>query len=104
MNKQKEKILNELKYVADPELGINIVDLGLVYNVLIDKDQNVVLEMTLTSPVCPLSRQIEEEAVIRLLDLDFVASVKVKWVFDPPWDKSLATPEGQALLISLGYM
>jgi metal-sulfur cluster biosynthetic enzyme len=104
MNEQKEKILNELKYVADPELGINIVDLGLVYDVLIDKDANVTLNMTLTSPVCPLSRQIEEEAVVRLLNLDFVLSVKVKWVFDPPWDKSLATPKGQALLITFGYM
>jgi metal-sulfur cluster biosynthetic enzyme len=96
-----DQIFNALKYVMDPELNINIVDLGLVYRIEIKDDNSAKIYVTLTSPVCPLSAEIEEEIVVRALE--FVPKVKVKWVFDPPWDKSMISVQGKELLDAYGY-
>lgn len=92
--KERLKIVNELKKVIDPELGINIVDLGLVYNIIISKDCNhdgfnVIIEMTLTTPGCPLSDYFVSEIEAVLLYLDFLNDVKVSFVWDPGWDLTM---------------
>lgn len=83
----KEKILESLKEVIDPELFLNIVDLGLVYNVKIDQEKGkVTVVMTLTSPGCPLSMVFEDLVPKACKKVDGVKSVKINLVWEPPWD------------------
>ena len=95
-------ILEALKEVVDPELMVNVVDLGLIYDVLIDDDLNVTLEMTLTSPACPLTDQIEWDAQAVLGQL--ARSVTINWVWMPPWSIDLITDDGREQLQALGFM
>ena len=99
---KKLVILEALKEVVDPELMVNVVDLGLIYDVLIDDDLNVTLEMTLTSPACPLTDQIEWEALAVLGQL--ARSVTINWVWMPPWSIDLITDDGREQLQALGFM
>lgn len=99
---KKLVILEALKEVVDPELMVNVVDLGLIYDVLIDDDLNVTLEMTLTSPACPLTDQIEWEAQAVLGQL--ARSVTIGWVWMPPWSIDLITDDGREQLQALGFM
>ena len=90
-----------LRDVIDPELGINIVDLGLLYGVLIEPDGTVVLDMTLTTAACPLTDVIEEQAQQAL---SFIADkVRIQWVWLPPWGPDKITPEGREQLRALGF-
>ena len=99
---KKLVILEALKEVVDPELMVNVVDLGLIYDVHIDDDLNVTLEMTLTSPACPLTDQIEWEAQAVLGQL--ARSVTINWVWMPPWSIDLITDDGREQLQALGFM
>ncbi len=90
-----------LRDVIDPELGINIVDLGLLYGVIIDQNNDVVLDMTLTSAACPLTDVIEDQAVSVLEGL--VNSVRINWVWLPPWGPDKITPDGREQLRALGF-
>ena len=99
---KKLVILEALKEVVDPELMVNVVDLGLIYDVLIDDDLNVTLEMTLTSPACPLTDQIEWEAQAVLGQL--ARSVTINWVWMPPWTIDMITDDGREQLQALGFM
>ena len=99
---KKLVILEALKEVVDPELMVNVVDLGLIYDVLIDDDLNVTLEMTLTSPACPLTDQIEWEAQAVLGQL--ARSITINWVWMPPWSIDLITDDGREQLQALGFM
>ena len=96
-----EQIFEALHDVVDPELGINIVDLGLVYGVRMDGDV-AVLDMTLTSAACPLTDIIEGQ-VFQVLD-GLVADHTINWVWVPPWSPEKLTPDGreQARAIGLG--
>lgn len=85
---QKEQVLEALHDVLDPELGVNIVDLGLVYGVDVDEHNNVVVTMTLTTPGCPLHDSISHGIRNRLAVIDEVRNVDVNIVWDPPWDPS----------------
>ena len=87
MTIDQETLLTALRTVKDPELNVNIVDLGLVYTVGTNEDQ-VDVEMTLTSPACPAGPQILRDAVTALEKLEGVAKANVKLVMNPPW-----TPE-----------
>ena len=95
-----------MKQVEDPELGVNVVDLGLLYGVEHDDEGNVILDMTLTSMGCPLTEQIMGDSRAALLPLDGVDSVDINWVWDPPWspglhDRGGALPdEGHGLWLS----
>ncbi len=95
------QIFEALHEVVDPELGINIVDLGLVYDVRMDGDV-AVLDMTLTSAACPLTDIIEGQ-VFQVLD-GLVADHTINWVWVPPWSPEKLTPDGreQARAIGLG--
>ena len=100
---QKHYVLMEaLKEVVDPELMVNIVDLGLVYDVVIDDDLNVTIDMTLTSPACPLTDQIEWEAQAALGQL--ARSVTINWVWLPPWTMDMITEDGREQLRAIGFM
>ncbi|WP_114906350.1 metal-sulfur cluster assembly factor [Ornithinimicrobium murale] len=87
--------------VVDPELGINVVDLGLVYGLTVDAQSHVVIDMTLTSAACPLTDVIEEQISSVLEGL--VASHRINWVWMPPWGPDKITPEGREQLRALGF-
>ena len=90
-----------LRYVIDPELGINVVDLGLLYGVEIGSSNEITLDMTLTSAACPLTDVIEEQAR-QVLD-HLSDDVRVQWVWLPPWGPDKITPEGREQLRALGF-
>ena len=93
----EEAVRNALRAVVDPELGINIVDLGLVYGVDI-QDGNVKVTMTLTAIGCPLAFVVHQMVENALLQLDGVQSVQVEIVWDPPWTPERMSEEAKALL------
>lgn len=87
-------VLDALQQVIDPELGCNIVDLGLIYNVEI-VDSKVRVMMTLTTPGCPMHETISQGAQIALLGLEGVTDAEVDVVWDPPWHPSMMTEQGR---------
>lgn len=89
-----------LRDVIDPELGINVVDLGLLYGVHLE-DGVATLDMTLTSAACPLTDVIEDQAMQALDGL--VKESRINWVWLPPWGPELITPEGREQLRALGF-
>jgi metal-sulfur cluster biosynthetic enzyme len=100
--KQKtEDVLEALRDVVDPELGINVVDLGLVYGVLLDGPNHATLDMTLTSAACPLTDVIEDQARSALDGL--VSDFKINWVWLPPWGPEKITDDGREQLRALGF-
>lgn len=94
-------ITEAMKDVVDPELGINVVDLGLVYDVHLDEGHNVVLDMTLTSAACPLTDVIMDQTNSALEGL--VNDVAINWVWMPPWGPDKITPDGREQLRALGF-
>jgi metal-sulfur cluster biosynthetic enzyme len=88
-------VLQTLRQVIDPEIGCNIVDLGLVYSVVITGN-SVYVTMTLTTPGCPMHESIRWGAQEALLNLDGVEQAEVEVVWDPPWDPSMMTDVGRA--------
>jgi len=88
MSDLKEKIINKIKKVYDPEIPVNIYELGLIYKIEI-KDKNIVnVDMTLTSPNCPVAESLPKEVKDNILKVKGVSDVKLNLVWDPPWDKS----------------
>ncbi|MCE5193282.1 MAG: iron-sulfur cluster assembly protein [Candidatus Cryosericum sp.] len=85
----EEQILDVLRTVYDPEIPINVVDLGLVYGVEITKDSDVTVRMTMTAPQCPMGSYIVEQAEQAIRTVAGVNNVRVDLVFDPPWDISM---------------
>ena len=96
-----EDIVEALKDVIDPELGINIVDLGLLYGIQIDASDNVVLDMTLTSAACPLTDIIERQTEMILEGL--VNSAVINWVWMPAWGPDRITDDGREMLRAIGF-
>ncbi|MDX5318295.1 MAG: metal-sulfur cluster assembly factor [Actinomycetes bacterium] len=90
-----------MRDVIDPELGINVVDLGLVYGVVIDQNNDAVIDMTLTSAACPLTDVLEDQ-VATVLD-GLVRSARINWVWMPPWGPEKITPDGREQLRALGF-
>ncbi len=90
-----------MRDVIDPELGINVVDLGLLYGVHIDSANTATLDMTLTSAACPLTDVIEDQANQALEGL--VDSVRINWVWMPPWGPDKITDDGREQLRALGF-
>jgi len=96
-----DDVLEAMKDVVDPELGINVVDLGLVYGVTVDDDNTAVVDMTLTSAACPLTDVIEDQAASALDGL--TNGVTINWVWMPPWGPDKITDEGREQLRALGF-
>ena len=97
----EEEIEEAMKDVVDPELFVNIVDLGLLYGVTVDDEGNVTLDMTLTSPTCPLTDKIEYDTRYVLEGL--ATSVTVNWVWLPPWSLEMISDDGREQLRAVGY-
>ena len=100
----QDDISEAMKQVDDPELGINVVDLGLLYEVKVDEATGKVdLNMTLTSMGCPLTDQIIADVRKFVEPLDGVTSVDVNWVWDPPWGPDKMTDDGKLMMKVMGY-
>ena len=96
-----EDVLEALRDVVDPELGINVVDLGLVYGVTLDDDGSATIDMTLTSAACPLTDVIEDQSAAALEGI--VPDFRINWVWLPPWGPDKITEDGREQLRALGF-
>jgi len=100
-NATVDDVTEAMKDVIDPELGINVVDLGLVYDLRVEEDNTVIIDMTLTSAACPLQDVIEDQTRHVLADIS--SDVKFNWVWMPPWGPNKITDEGREQLRSIGF-
>jgi FeS assembly SUF system protein len=91
----EDAIINTLKTIYDPEIPVNIYDLGLIYEIDVDDDNNVKVIMTLTTPNCPIADDIIAEVQQKLEGIEGVGEVYLKLTFDPPWDESNLTDEAR---------
>ena len=87
----KDKVIAEIKKIYDPEIPVNIYELGLIYDINVDKDNNVKIDMTLTSPNCPVAESLPNEVKNSVKELKEVKDVDLNLVWEPPWDKSMMT-------------
>ena len=85
----KEKVIVEIKKIYDPEIPVNIYELGLIYDIKTDDKNNVKVNMTLTSPNCPVAESLPNEVKDSIMKIKEVNKVDLKLVWDPPWDKSM---------------
>ena len=88
MTDLKEKVIAEIKKIYDPEIPVNIYELGLIYKIDVDEKNKVEVEMTLTSPNCPVAESLPNNVKENILKVEGVSNVDLKLVWDPPWDKS----------------
>jgi metal-sulfur cluster biosynthetic enzyme len=101
LSPEVEDVLEALRDVVDPELGVNVVDLGLVYGVALGEDGAATIDMTLTSAACPLTDVIEDQAAAALEGL--VPGFEINWVWLPPWGPDKITEDGREQLRALGF-
>lgn len=96
-NKKKieGKIINVLKAIFDPEIPVDVYELGLIYEIKIDNDFNTEIIMTLTSPNCPVAESMPKEVEDKVGEVHGVKTSKVNIVFDPPWDKEMMSEEAK---------
>ena len=85
----KDKVIAEIKKIYDPEIPVNIYELGLIYDINIDKKNNVKVKMTLTSPNCPVAESLPKEVKDSIMQVEGIDKVDLDLVWDPPWDKSM---------------
>ena len=83
----KKNVIEEIKKIFDPEIPVNIYELGLIYKVEVDKNNKVYIEMTLTSPNCPVAESLPKDVKDTTMNVEGVSDVDLKLVWDPPWDK-----------------
>lgn len=98
---KEEAIVKMLRTVFDPEIPVNIYDLGLVYKVDVDAQSKVSIDMTLTSPACPMADFIIEDVRMKVQSLDFVSELDIQLVFEPEWNKDMMSEEAK---LELGYL
>jgi metal-sulfur cluster biosynthetic enzyme len=101
LGRDTEDLLEALRDVVDPELGVNVVDLGLIYGVTLAQDNVATIDMTLTSAACPLTDVIEDQTRAALDGL--VADFRINWVWLPPWGPDKITDDGREQLRALGF-
>ena len=85
----KDKIIAEIKKIYDPEIPVNIYELGLIYDIIVEKDNSVKIKMTLTTPNCPVAESLPKEVKDTVMEIFNVKKVDLDLVWDPPWDKSM---------------
>jgi FeS assembly SUF system protein len=100
MDGRIDQIIEKLKEVYDPEIPVNIYDLGLIYNVDIDGDNKANIVMTLTAPGCPVADMLVDDVRQAALAVEGVADADIELIFDPPWDKSMMSEEAR---LELGF-
>ena len=96
--KIKEQIYDQIRTVFDPEIPVNIYELGLIYKVEVKDDGQVYLEMTLTSPACPVAESLPMEVQEKAMSVEGVIDVDLRVVFDPPWSKDLMSEDARFAL------
>ena len=87
MRELKKKIISEIKKIYDPEIPVNIYELGLIYKIEVKEDKRVTVEMTLTSPNCPVAESLPNAVKDNILKIEGIKDVDLKLVWDPPWTK-----------------
>ena len=97
----EEKIVKMLKTVFDPEIPVNVYDLGLIYNIDVDDNRQVKIDMTLTAPNCPAADFIIEDIRIKIESIEGVAGVDINLVFEPEWNQDMMTEEAK---LELGFL
>lgn len=97
----ENKVVEVLKTIYDPEIPVDVFELGLIYEVNIDEEKNVSIDMTLTSPNCPVAETMPKEVEDKVSAIEGVKSTKVNIVFDPPWDKDMMSEEAK---LELGFL
>jgi FeS assembly SUF system protein len=100
MDKRIDLIIENLKEVYDPEIPVNIYDLGLIYNVDVDENNQANIIMTLTAPGCPVADILVDDVHKAATNVEGVLSVNIDLTFDPPWDKSMMSEEAR---LELGF-
>jgi len=85
----KDKVIAEIKKIYDPEIPVNIYELGLIYDIIVDDKNNVKIDMTLTSPNCPVAESLPNEVKESVKEIKEIKNVDLNLVWDPPWDKSM---------------
>ena len=85
----KEKIITEVKKIYDPEIPVNIYELGLIYDIIIEKDNDVKINMTLTSPNCPVAESLPNDVKDSIKKIKEVSNVNVNVIWEPPWEKDM---------------
>ena len=103
INKQEleEKIIQMLKTCYDPEIPVDIFELGLIYEIRIDEDANATILMTLTSPACPVAGSLPGEVQSKVNEVEGIKSAKVELVWNPPWEKDMMS---EVAKVELGFM
>jgi FeS assembly SUF system protein len=91
----EERVVDVLKTCFDPEIPVNIYDLGLIYEVKVNEGNDVFVKMTLTSPACPVAETLPPEVENKIKELPDVNNAKVEITFDPPWDKDMMSEEAR---------
>lgn len=97
----QERVISALKTCYDPEIPVDIWELGLIYHLKFDMERNLIVEMTLTSPMCPVAESLPAEVEAKLRSVDGLNDVKIKLVWDPPWDKDMMSEVAQ---LELGFL
>ena len=96
-----EKIVRVLKTIFDPEIPVDIYELGLIYDVFVNEDNDVKILMTLTTPNCPVAESLPQEVKEKIRELDEVNEVELELTFDPPWTRNLISEEAK---LELGFL
>jgi len=97
----EEAIVKILKTVYDPEIPVNVYDLGLIYNIEVQEDGHVIIDMTMTAPACPMADFIMEDVRMKVEGIEGVTNLTLNLVFDPAWDKDMMSEEAK---LELGFM
>lgn len=97
----EEKIIEVLKSCYDPEIPVDIFELGLIYEIAIDDEANVIIKMTLTSPACPVAGSLPPEVEGKVASIQEVKSAKIELVWSPPWDKDMMS---EVAKLDLGFL
>ncbi len=96
-----QKVIDMIKTCYDPEIPVDIWELGLIYEIDLDAEQNLSLKMTLTSPSCPVAETLPPEVEQKLRDIEGIKSAKINLTFEPPWEKEMMSEVAQ---LELGFM
>lgn len=96
-----QKVIDMIKTCYDPEIPVDIWELGLIYEIKLDDENNLEVKMTLTSPSCPVAETLPPEVEQKLRSIEGIKSAKIELTFEPPWDKSMMTEVAQ---VELGFM
>ena len=94
----KKNVIDQIKKVMDPEIPVNLYDLGLIYNINIDSNNNVLVNMTLTNPNCPVAGEMPKNVGLAIEKLDYLSSIKVNLVWYPKWEKNMMSDEAKLAL------